>query len=223
MVAPITLSDASAKKRMREFWPVYAPDWLKAKGRWVRLLPFPVKPGPRQPYLHKPGGALVTNPDGMFGCFGEHHVDLLVIEHCGSLQNFYDKRSRYGVTHDGLLLAIPRPWREDWLGLIRGGRGGKYVEFGKIIEMSRSNSFKPWEGRSYHPGSSISSESDWKFSVRSILCCYFLKPKDLTKIKQSGNLVPRHEYITQHGRLGQINHPPFRNWLSAALAAKQIY
>ena len=136
VVASITLSDSQAKKRMRELWPVYAPKWLGSTGRWVRLLPFPVLGGPRQPYLHRPGGALITNPDGMFGAFGEHHVDLLVVEHCSTLQNFYDKRSRYTTSHDGLLLALPRPWREDWVGTIHGGRGGRQLEFGRIVELS---------------------------------------------------------------------------------------
>lgn len=222
MVASITLTDAQAKKRMRELWPVYAPNWLGSTGRWVRLLPFPVKNGPRQPYLHHPGGALVTNPDGMFGAFGEHHVDLLVIEHCSTLQNFYDKRSRYTTSHDGLLLALPRPWREDWLGTIHGGKGGKQLEFGEIVELSRNSTFKPWEGRPYYHGAP-DNESDWKFPVRSVLCCYFLKPKDFIRVRDSGNLIPRHEYISKHGRLGQINHPKFREWLRAALAAKQVY
>lgn len=222
MVASITLSDAQAKKRMRELWPVYAPTWLGSTGRWVRLLPFPVKHGPRQPYLHHPGGALVTNPDGMFGAFGEHHVDLLVIEHCSTLQNFYDKRSRYTAVHDGLMLALPRPWREDWDIRIHGGQGGKWLTFGEIVALSRASAFEPWEGRPYYHGAPA-NESDWKFSVRSMLCCYFLKPKDFKIVCGSGNLIPRYEYISMHGRIGQINHPKFREWLRAALAVKQTY
>jgi hypothetical protein len=223
MSMPITLSDGEAKQRMRELWPVYAPGWLGGNQNWVRLLPFPVQRGPRQPYLHHPGGALVTNPDGMMGAFGEHHVDLLVLEHCGSLQNFYDKRSRYAMTHDGLLLALPRPWREDWLGLIHGGQGGRWVEFGDIVEMSRGQQIlPPWVGCSFHP-SATQHQDDWKFAVRSVMCCYFLAPHDLQVIRTSGNLFPRHEFVTQHGRIGQITHLAFRNWLQQAIHAQQVY
>ena len=223
MPAPIILKDGEAKQRMRSLWPVYAPQWFGGSSNWVRLLPFPVTPGPRQPYLHHPGGALVTNPDGMFGAFGEHYVDLLILEHCSTLQNFYDKRSRYGTTHDGLLLALPKPWRDDWLGTIRGGKGGKQLYFREIVELSRGlGCMGPWEGRSYHPKSPNSTD-DWKFSVRSILCCYFLKPADLATIKLSGNLIPRHEFVTQHGRIGQINHAKFRDWLKKALYADQVF
>lgn len=223
MSAPIELKDGPAKQRMRDLWPVYAAGWFGGSSNWVRLLPFPVSPGPRQPYLHRPGGALVTNPDGMFGAFGEHHVDLLVLEHCSTLQNFYDKRSRYGTTHDGLQLALPRPWRDDWKGTVRGGRGGKQLHFREIVELSRGPGLLPaWEGRSFHP-KALGDDDDWKFAVRSVLCCYFLRPKDLAKIKSSGNLIPRHEYVTQHGRIGQINYADFREWLKTALHVNQVF
>ena len=222
MPTPMTLTDGQAKQRMRDLWPVYAPKWFNGSHNWVRLLPFPVTRGPRQPYLHRPGGALVTNPDGMFGAFGEHHVDLLVIEHCSSLQNFYDKRSRYATSHDGLLLALPRPWRDDWFGRIRGGRGGRLTEFGRIVERSRGTGrMPPWIGRSFHPKAKL-CQDDWKFSVRSILCCYFLSPRDLQSIKSSGNVIPRHEFVTQHGRIGQITHKELRKWLGRALNVKQV-
>lgn len=223
MPAPIVLKDSEAKQRMRDRWPVYAPGWLGGENNWLRLLPFPVSPGPRQPYLHRPGGTLVTNPDGMFGSFGEHHVDLLVLEHCSTLQNFYDKRSRYGTTHDGLILALPQPWRDEWQATVRGGRGGNKLDFRELVELSRgSGCLPPWVGRSFHPKAADDSD-DWKFSVRSVLCCYFLKPVDLSKIKKSGNLIPRHEFVTQHGRIGQINHKDFRNWLKKALHVEQVF
>lgn len=223
MSTPITLTDGQAKQRMREFWPVYAPQWFGGTQNWVMLLPFPVTKGPRKPYLHRPGGALVTNPDGMFGAFGEHHVDLLVIEHCSSLQNFYDKRSRYTTSHDGLLFALPQPWREDWLGRIKGGRGGRWLEFGKIVELSRGTGcMSPWVGRSYHPKAK-DCQSDWKFSVRDILCCYFLSPSDLESLRTSGNVIPRHEFVIQHGRIGQITYGAFRDWLGRAMNVQQKF
>lgn len=207
---------------MRELWPVYAPNWLGTTGRWVRLLPFPVTGGPRQPYLHRPGGSLVTNPDGLFGDFGDHHVNLVVIEHCSSLQNFFDKRSRYVAAHDGLILALPRPWREDWLGRIRGGRGGRWLSFGDIVQMSRGSTFEPWKGQGYYAGAS-GLETDWKFAVRSLFCCYFLKPSDLIRVRGSGNAFFPHEYVTQHGRLGQITHAGLRTRLGAALTAEHVF
>ncbi len=222
MPKSIELNDSAAKQKMRSLWPIYVPNWLGGTGNWVRLLPFPVIRGPLQPYLHRPGGALVTNPDGLFGSFGEHHVDLLVLEHCGTLQNFYDKRSRYGTSHDGLLLALPQPWRDNWQGVIHGGKGGKMLDFGDIVELSRGPGCLPaWIGRSYHPRAPWAND-DWKFSVRSVLCCFFLKPRDLAVIRKSGNLMPRHEFVTQHGRIGQINHSVFRDWLRSALQSSQV-
>lgn len=223
MPAPIILKDGQAKQRMRDLWPTYAAEWFGGSSNWVRVLPFPDASGPRQPYLHRPGGALVTNPDGMFGAFGEHHVDLLALEHCSSLQNFYDKRSRYGASHDGLLLALPEPWRSARKAKVKGRPPGNLRTFQEVVELSRGSPvLSPWIGRSYHP-KAPNAQDDWKFSVRSILCCYFLKPEDLTKVKASGNLIPRYEFVTQHGRIGQITHKDFREWLGKALTASQTF
>lgn len=110
---------------MREDWPIYRNIWLGAPGEWLRLLPFSIKGSPPKPYLRTPGGALLSNPDGLFGSFGANFVDLVILEHCSSKQNFFDKRSTYAASHASILLALPERWCNEWQVRVHGGhRGG---------------------------------------------------------------------------------------------------
>ncbi|MCC6233059.1 MAG: hypothetical protein IT580_10475 [Verrucomicrobiales bacterium] len=219
-MATITYKDSTAKRKIRRHWPVYARNWLGTQDSWVRLLPFPTTKGPRQPYLHRPGGGQLTNPDGMFGAFGAHHVDLLVLEHCGTEQNLNDKRARYAQSHDGTILALPRPWRQDWHVLIRGGQGGTYKRPEELVQLSRASTVAPWHGPPYCVRAA-SHDSDWKFPVRSILCLYFVTPAVLAKLHKATRF-PRHELFATHSRLAQIQERGMRDWLSGGLTMRQF-
>jgi hypothetical protein len=135
MPKPLILSDAQAKASLRDLWPTCVPNWMGSRKDWLRLLPFPIGNPPKQPYLHRPGGGRISNPDGLYASFGEQYVDLIALEHCGTEQNFNDKRSRYTQSHDGSILAIPQPWRSEWLFLIHGGKGGTYIKPEQLIRQ----------------------------------------------------------------------------------------
>jgi hypothetical protein len=227
MPSKITLSDSDAKKAFRETWPIYRAGWLGTPHELMRILPFPIitKTGPRQPYLQRPGGGRVTNPDGLYASFIEQSVDLLVLEHCGTEQNLNDKRSRYAHARDGSILAIPKQWRSNWEFLIHGGPGGKYIKPDDLIAQITASPFNPvllpWEGRSIY--SKSNANLDWKFPVRSLICIYFVSPKTLAAIKSSGMTFSAHEFVTVHSKIKQINHADMRDWLRSVLSLKHIF
>lgn len=218
---PKTYDDSTAKRLMRDTWPIYKKDWLGAHGDWLRLLPFPIRGGPIKPYLHTPGGALISSPDGMFGAFGENFVDVLILEHCSSKQNFFDKRSRYGASHSSIILGLPSAWCNDWIARVHGGHGGSWKYFGELVQQSGKVPSPPWLGRCVHPNAKR-SEYDWKFPVRSLICVYFLNPTDKVALEKSGLVLPRHEYVTTHSRIAQITAQSFRKWISAAMDTNQF-
>lgn len=227
MPKSITLLDGEAKAALRDLWPTCAENWMGSGKTWLRMLPFPISKGPNQPYLHRPGGGRVSNPDGLYACFGEHFVDLIALEHCGTEQNFNDKRSRYAQSHDGTILAVPQPWRSQWLFLIHGGRGGTYLKPAQIIRNLTPSSLgfgkplAPWTGRPLYKNADP-AHRDWKFPVRSVRCIYFLSPKTLTVLRSSGMKLSAHEFATTHGKLRSINQQDVRKWLTSAFSIEHM-
>lgn len=217
----ITYSDAQAKKIMRDSWPIYKKGWLGSPGEWMRLLPFPIKGGPPKPYLHTPGGALLSSPDGLFGSFGTNFVDLVVLEHCSTKQNFFDKRSRYGVSHSSIMLGLPTSWCNNWMALTHGGQGGTWAHFGELVQRSGNLPPPAWLGPCVHPQVRKGSV-DWKFPVRSLMCVYFINERDRNSLRDSGLTLPRHEYVTTHSRLSQITSKGLRDWLRPAMNVQQF-
>ncbi len=97
------LSDRQAKAALRN-WPLRPRDewgWAVATGcgQWVRVLPVHgnIKPNKRVKFLVVGMEVASTQPDALWISVGPEatFVDVVAIEHCGSRQNFYDKRSRY--------------------------------------------------------------------------------------------------------------------------------
>lgn len=216
-MTPLSFSDKQAKAAMLK-WPVFPDGWLSTAGSWVRLLPSKTSPSP---YLHSPGGALLSNPDGLFATFGQNFADLLVLEHCSSRQNFYDKRSRYGPSHSAVMLGLPERWLNT-TATTHGGQGGTTMKFGAMVQASGNVMHPAWLAPSCYANAPPRS-IDWKFPVRKVVCVYFLTPKDRNFIRDSGITFPRHEFISMHGRIAQITHKGLREWLQGALASNQIY
>jgi hypothetical protein len=97
------LSDGQAEDALRD-WPLRPSEawgWAAADGcsDWLRLVPW----NPHVDKSNLPNLVVVgmesasTEPDGLWASLGPaaSFVDVVVVEHCGTRQNFYDKRSRY--------------------------------------------------------------------------------------------------------------------------------
>lgn len=110
------LSDAEAKEALRA-WPLRpGVQWSTPEngGGWLRALPAnAASGGPARPAITIPGMYDGTsNPDGLWIAIGPESAfaDLIVVEHCGTRQNFYDKRSRYMAATYARMLNCPLAW-----------------------------------------------------------------------------------------------------------------
>ena len=112
------LTDAEAKERLRS-WPTQTRLWSKgASIWWLRAQPIE-GPGPA-PRLVLPGaGEFRVQPDGLWLSLGIRRddqetqatfADCVVVESCGSIQNFNDKRSRYAARTTSLMIELSKRW-----------------------------------------------------------------------------------------------------------------
>lgn len=116
-------------------WP-FRPTWKP--GGWFRACPKGQKDRARMPSLYRsalPGSLEAeTRPDGMYLLLSRARpgnnsddtsrdddtsgddacnlltADVLAMEHCGSIQNLHDKRSRYQAAVGSVVLRLPKAW-----------------------------------------------------------------------------------------------------------------
>jgi len=108
--------DALVRYRLRQ-WPQCPPGLKQSSARrngWLRGRPVD-KSTQCLPFLKLPGSdRLKTLPDGLWLNFGgtpeDGYVDIFAIEACGSVDNFFDKRSRFAASTHSMLAACPVPW-----------------------------------------------------------------------------------------------------------------
>lgn len=86
----------------------------KQPGTWLRGRPCDPGVG-AQPFLKLPGSnRLRTLPDGLWLHFSpspvDPYADIFCIEACSSVQNLFDKRSRFAPSTSSLLAFCPVPW-----------------------------------------------------------------------------------------------------------------
>jgi hypothetical protein len=105
------LSDAEVKRIIGK-WP-YATETLFDSRLWLRLRPA-VSPAP---YLYYPGARrFSTYSDGLYCAFGLdenayiEYVDAIAIEASSSIQNFFDKRSRYAFSNQSMMIYCQPQW-----------------------------------------------------------------------------------------------------------------
>jgi hypothetical protein len=109
-------SDSQAKAILRDtrYWPACSCKWDAPKStKWIRAQP--VEKGKKvssSPVLRAPGQTLFqTQPDGLWLLFHDLvFCDAMVIEHCGTIQNLNDKRSRFIGGASSLMVCIPANW-----------------------------------------------------------------------------------------------------------------
>lgn len=126
----MALTDRQTKERLKR-WSTHTKLWShRSPNRWLRAQPV-AGPGPA-PLLVLPGaGEFHTQPDGLWVSLGiavddrdtkATYADCVVVESCGSMQNFNDKRARYSARTTSLMLALAPRWLDHELGVQGGGR-----------------------------------------------------------------------------------------------------
>jgi hypothetical protein len=128
-------------------------------------------------------------------------ADVIVIEVCGTNQNFNDKRARYTPTLGNTQVTLP----VDWLDSTISVQSGKQE---KIWDASGWFGQKP--------------TGDVVLTLRHIRALFVLTD---TAYKDFGlnNLPAGHEYLCRHRDLGQINHPRMQKFIKGLALMNHFY
>ncbi len=189
------MKDKQAKRIMRRVWDLRTRLWETPdpKGWWIRA-----RPGlrsPVMPYFLSPGAKLFkTQPDGLWLYFShEGWVDAICIEHCSSIQNLNDKRSRYMPTLNSLLVNVKRTWLQGVIGIKHGGQAERWAA---TRTMTKPDFTK----------------TEFDFPVRHLRVLYALRAKDYSR------WIPNHvttgyEFFCSHDSLNTYNSPSTRRFL----------
>jgi hypothetical protein len=104
--------DSEAKEILRDVWHEHTTLWNTGdmEAYWVRARPTDKKTG--HPFLHTPGSTLyTTEPDGLWLYLDrKFYADAICVEHCGTIPNLYDKRSRYIPASHSVMVTCPADW-----------------------------------------------------------------------------------------------------------------
>ncbi|MEI9981249.1 MAG: hypothetical protein WDN23_20065 [Edaphobacter sp.] len=186
------MKDGDAKEKLREFDEVIV---LSDSEYWIRILPKITSRKIGKLFEHHwTGGAKLqqigarensTNPDGLYAYLklrkdGREfeYCDIVAIEVCESLTNFYDKRSRYAGLGAGLILrTTPGLWRL----AIRSLNGQKLAE---IIQLNDN------ESRKSHSADDI---NNYYTPVRAIRAIYVLGKNQDKKLWEN-TVLAAHEF-----------------------------
>ncbi len=179
------------KEKMRAWG--YSTNHLWRDGRtWVRGQPTDGSRGPAWPRLVEAGGAKRIQPDGLWLATedrdkkGGLFADVMVLECCGSEQNFYDKRSRYAPRTIALTLELT----EGWLATAAPHPGAprKDGSTGKVRWKTLSIADpKTWPDREKGVGS-------LRLPVRHLRVLYFLPRTDFRSLANKGT-ISAHEFL----------------------------
>jgi hypothetical protein len=111
-----TALDILVKRRLKE-WGQRPPGMKPARRKeaWLRGRPAEDESRICNPFLKVPGSTRHrTLPDGLWlnfgGTFAEPFVDILAVEACSTIQNLFDKRSRFAPSTHSLLCVCPTGW-----------------------------------------------------------------------------------------------------------------
>jgi hypothetical protein len=192
------LSDGNAKAALRK-WPLRPrEEWGWAVGTgcgpWVRVLPVHgnTKKNRRVEFLVVGMDTAATQPDGLWISVGPkaEFVDVVAVEHCGTRQNFYDKRSRYMATLYSRVLAVGKGWYQVQVP-VQGG--------GSKTMRSLCQQF---------PRRMTGAE---RIPIRHVRVLYALHPKDYDTF-HSTPFGP-HEFFCPHYALTQRTSPMLRDFV----------
>jgi hypothetical protein len=93
--------------RPRKLWELPA-----GTAHWLRAWPKPPHDDTKSISLGPPSAKLYhTRPDGLWiSCSQERLADIFAVEHCSSMQNLGDKRSRYIASTNSIIAFLPWKW-----------------------------------------------------------------------------------------------------------------
>ena len=201
------LSDADAKKILRESWPTQTNDLWPAPGGsgfWIK----------GQPRNHMGSGPTLsapratsfrTQPDGMWVFFHDwRSCDVVAVEVCGTVQNLNDKRSRYIPSSHGLTLSVDPEWLREEIAVRGRGRKTRWKASGNLKS--------PGKGRRDH----------YSVAVRHLRVLYAL-PNDLYHRWCSQHAPAGYEYFCPHSSLKSINNKKMRDFLKRLSIDAQFY
>ncbi len=198
------LSDGEAKDILRK-WPNRTNEvWPPPRGRgfWLRGQPtVGLTPGPR---ISAPGARIFkTQPDGLWVHFNKmRSCDVVVIEHCGTIQNLNDKRSRYVPSSHSLVLCCSKAWLKEKIPVKNGlySRRRAAGTFGK-----------------YYPKS-----TEFDVPIRLLRVLYSL-PNALYEKWGSEHVPTGYEYYCPHSSLGSISSQKMRAFLGRMSMSSSFY
>lgn len=209
----MALSDKEAKQRLRA-WPTQIRQlWSKnADVRWLRAQPID-GPGPA-PRLVLPGaGKFRVQPDGLWTTLGipisqptlaASFADCIVIESCGTSQNFTDKRSRYAARTTSLMIELAQPWLDHEVDITGGGKRARR----QLLQGS------------------LPATGTLALPVRHLRVLYALEDdgaKSLYKQVCAAGVIEAHEFVCRQDVLGQYTAPKFQTFLKGMAPDRVIF
>jgi len=120
------LSDADAKTLLRDEWPVATQIFSRVQVdyHWLRAQPIASKET-GSPRVYSVGqGMWSSQPDGMYIHTDSdlNYLDIIVIEVCGSQQNYQDKRSRYVPSTNSYVVSLTKRWLDKEINYKKGNK-----------------------------------------------------------------------------------------------------
>lgn len=203
-------------------WPIQTKLWSRdGESGWVRARPAPDGFPPGLPTLRIAGSSLNTQPDGLHVRFclssdtnGKEpaepaaggFADVIVIEACGSEQNFHDKRSRYAAATCSRILYVPKGWMSQELRT--KGRGG-----GRC---------RVWEAAF---GSRQQPDCDLYLPVRHLRVLYAVTDAKKNSVyeKVRRGVLEAHEFLFRHDQLGQFTAQTTKDFLRLMTPTQNVF
>jgi hypothetical protein len=203
------LTDGEAKDILRT-WPNQSSDlWPPPGGTGFWLRAQPTDGDVAGPTLSSPGAKFfITQPDGLWVFFLDYRTcDVVVVEHCGTIQNLNDKRSRYIPASHSTVLT----WTTKWVRATIKAKGR-----GQIPR------WKATGGKLKKPNSSRKDSAEYVGAVRHLRVLYSLPNTDYHKWC-SEHTPTGYEYFCPHSSLGSYNSQKMQAFLRQMSITSQFY
>ena len=187
-------------------WPQCTSKWGATEGvRWIRAQPVSKEPArASSPVLNSPGAKLFsTQPDGMWiRLRGAEYVDVIVFEHCSSIQNLNDKRSRYMATSSSVLVKVQGKWLREKTRRQKGGRRPRWEACGAF-------------GSEDFP-------DELNVPVRFLRAVYVIPDSEYRRWK-ANNVPEGHEYFMRHSSLKSRNGQKMQEFMGRLSLNSHFY
>lgn len=202
------MTDKQARIILRR-WPIrpQKPLWDLPAGKASWLRAWPKREGDSAPsvLLGSPAAKQYrTRPDGLWiNCSQDGLADVFAVEHCGSMQNLNDKRSRYAAVTSSIIAFLPHKWLHGLLA--------------KNLHRHQYLGLTPPTTRP-----SAAAAKYVALPVRHLRVLYVIP--DVAYSRWLENSAPAaHEFFCRHSSLGSENSARMREFLRAMSPRCQFY